>query len=178
MKKLIILLSTCILVNISLAQNFSIIYTGNHNDKTVKAVSVVKIYEADKLDIMLKDINQSGILILVYYRYTDYSQLKPLAIYLDGVRRYYNQDFVNKKDYPTIQDKIDNAYTSGGRIGAICRDGTRSSATGRGACSHHGGVSRWLHSRIKDTDAIVATICKDFILYAGKSKNCDEVMIY
>ncbi len=30
------------------------------------------------------------------------------------------------------------------RTGAICRDGWRSSATGRGACSHHGGVSYWL----------------------------------
>ena len=29
------------------------------------------------------------------------------------------------------------------RIGAICRDGTKSSATGRGACSHHGGVAQW-----------------------------------
>lgn len=34
---------------------------------------------------------------------------------------------------------------SGVRIGAICRDGTRSNATGRGACSHHGGVSYWLY---------------------------------
>jgi hypothetical protein len=34
---------------------------------------------------------------------------------------------------------------SGGRVGAICRDGTRSSATGRGACSHHGGVAQWLY---------------------------------
>lgn len=33
---------------------------------------------------------------------------------------------------------------SNGRTGAICRDGWRSSATGRGACSHHGGVSYWL----------------------------------
>ena len=32
------------------------------------------------------------------------------------------------------------------RIGAICRDGWQSSATGRGACSHHGGVSEWLYS--------------------------------
>lgn len=30
------------------------------------------------------------------------------------------------------------------RYGAICQDGTRSNATGRGACSHHGGVSQWL----------------------------------
>ena len=32
-----------------------------------------------------------------------------------------------------------------GRTGAICRDGWHSSATGRGACSHHGGVSYWLY---------------------------------
>jgi hypothetical protein len=28
-------------------------------------------------------------------------------------------------------------------IGAVCRDGTASSAVGRGACSHHGGVQCW-----------------------------------
>jgi hypothetical protein len=31
------------------------------------------------------------------------------------------------------------------RTGAICCDGTRSNATGRGACSHHGGVCKWLY---------------------------------
>lgn len=30
------------------------------------------------------------------------------------------------------------------RVGAICNDGWESSATGRGACSHHGGVNYWL----------------------------------
>ncbi len=34
--------------------------------------------------------------------------------------------------------------SSGVRVGAVCRDGSRSSATGRGACSHHGGVDYWL----------------------------------
>ncbi|MCB0284698.1 MAG: hypothetical protein KDF60_19100 [Calditrichaeota bacterium] len=28
-------------------------------------------------------------------------------------------------------------------IGAQCNDGTSSSATGSGACSHHGGVDYW-----------------------------------
>ncbi len=36
------------------------------------------------------------------------------------------------------------------RNGAICRDGSRSSATGRGACSHHGGVSYWTTRTVKD----------------------------
>ncbi|MGB1393395.1 MAG: SH3 domain-containing protein [Flavobacteriaceae bacterium] len=30
------------------------------------------------------------------------------------------------------------------RTGAKCRDGSTSGATGRGACSHHGGVSYWV----------------------------------
>lgn len=29
------------------------------------------------------------------------------------------------------------------RSGATCRDGSSSKATGRGACSHHGGVKTW-----------------------------------
>mgnify|MGYP000195993292 CR=1 FL=1 len=35
--------------------------------------------------------------------------------------------------------------SSGGRTGAVCRDGSRSSATGSGACSRHGGVDHWLY---------------------------------
>ncbi|RYX83926.1 DUF3761 domain-containing protein [bacterium] len=35
---------------------------------------------------------------------------------------------------------------SGGRTGAKCNDGSYSEATGRGACSHHGGVAQWLYS--------------------------------
>lgn len=45
-----------------------------------------------------------------------------------------------------IAPKIET-YKPKYRIGAICCDGTRSSATGRGACSHHGGVCEWLYSK-------------------------------
>lgn len=31
------------------------------------------------------------------------------------------------------------------RVGAICKDGTRSYSTGRGTCSHHGGVRTWIY---------------------------------
>jgi hypothetical protein len=30
------------------------------------------------------------------------------------------------------------------RTGAICNDGTKSTATGTGACSTHGGVKYWI----------------------------------
>ena len=34
---------------------------------------------------------------------------------------------------------------TGARTGAVCKDGTTTSATGSGACSHHGGVDHWLY---------------------------------
>jgi hypothetical protein len=34
-------------------------------------------------------------------------------------------------------------FESRERVGAKCWDGTNSYATGRGACSHHGGVKYW-----------------------------------
>ncbi len=37
------------------------------------------------------------------------------------------------------------------RTGAVCQDGTTSSATGRGACSHHGGVAHWIVSEPEAT---------------------------
>ncbi len=35
----------------------------------------------------------------------------------------------------------------GKRVGAVCNDGWRSSATGSGACSHHGGVDYWIYEK-------------------------------
>jgi antitoxin component YwqK of YwqJK toxin-antitoxin module len=46
------------------------------------------------------------------------------------------------------------------RIGAVCNDGTRSNATGRGTCSWHGGVNYWLTKKKKK-----------FILGTGKYSN-------
>lgn len=37
------------------------------------------------------------------------------------------------------------APQTGVRVGATCNDGSHSSATGSGACSHHGGVAYWLY---------------------------------
>lgn len=44
----------------------------------------------------------------------------------------------------TPQSQPTDSPNSGQRYGAICRDGTQSGATGRGACSHHHGVDHWL----------------------------------
>jgi hypothetical protein len=41
-------------------------------------------------------------------------------------------------------------YAPGGRIGALCRDGSESFATGSGACSHHRGVARWRFQEMRE----------------------------
>ena len=50
-----------------------------------------------------------------------------------GLTKTYRKKINVSKSYETT------------RVGAICCDGTRSYATGRGACSHHGGVCQWLY---------------------------------
>lgn len=67
----------------------------------------------------------------------------------ENYNEYDNQNV--KTSYPSYQstNSYNNQQTksnySARRTGAICRDGTRSYATGRGACSHHGGVSEWIY---------------------------------
>lgn len=64
-----------------------------------------------------------------------------------GIWEYFNEKGqlvlkVNHKEYST------------GRIGAICYDGWRSYSTGRGTCSHHGGVAEWLYGSIIVVDTV------------------------
>jgi len=48
------------------------------------------------------------------------------------------------------------------RIGATCNDGWQSSATGRGACSHHGGVRQWkYHESYKKTHSECMEFAKE-----------------
>lgn len=56
---------------------------------------------------------------------------------------------LNNTTQPTVNNSQNNNIpkksTSHMRVGCICRDGSHSNATGRGACSHHGGVDHWLY---------------------------------
>ena len=42
----------------------------------------------------------------------------------------------------------DHPVYSSERSGAICNDGWVSNSTGRGTCSHHGGVKRWTYYQV------------------------------
>lgn len=56
----------------------------------------------------------------------------------------------NPNKYPYTKPKLKEKKEVGRyRVGAECWDGTFSSATGRGACSWHGGVKRWIYNTDK-----------------------------
>lgn len=46
---------------------------------------------------------------------------------------------------PTPAPEPVQRSSSGARTGAVCNDGSTSTATGRGACSHHDGVDYWTY---------------------------------
>lgn len=54
-------------------------------------------------------------------------------------------EYGTKEPEPEYESASETEYSSV-RTGAECNDGSYSSATGRGACSHHGGVAVWLYN--------------------------------
>ena len=59
------------------------------------------------------------------------------------------------------------------RIGAECCDETLSSATGSGACSHHGGVRQWRYEYwYSDIDEPYNSIFKHTIGGSRSENNC------
>lgn len=83
---------------------------------------------------------------------------------LKQLKQYDNlilQESISGKEWVRVKFKNQQGYVatnaiasgeavvtySSERTGAVCRDGSSSRATGRGACSRHGGVSRWKTKR-------------------------------
>lgn len=67
----------------------------------------------------------------------EYGSVRALAVLLIMILAAYALGLASPKGEP-------GSGTLPFRVGALCVDGTTSSATGRGACSHHGGVIRWV----------------------------------
>ncbi len=75
----------------------------------------------------------------------DLSQLKPVQVAAPPTTRATLRPTTRAPTQTRIVQVPPTQPFLGIRIGAVCRDGTTSTATGSGACSRHGGVSRWLY---------------------------------
>lgn len=96
---------------------------------SIDSTQLFKLSQYDNIVILGLDVNSDW--IKVKYR---------------GKEGYVSSKFIKKGKV-----EITIYYV---RTGAMCRDGTKSSATGRGACSHHGGVANWLKDEKKSVKII------------------------
>ncbi len=155
-------------------EGYDTIYRGTAAGRTIQAISVQQAHAPARLDDLVTPIATSASVVLVYINHQRVTEATPHAVYEGGERTAYTEAPAATSTWNTIRQETRSAYVSGGRTGAVCEDGWRSSATGRGACSHHGGVAYWTHARYRDTDAVVATICVDHRLVAGGGSRCRE----
>ena len=171
----IVTFATIIALESVSAASYRTIYRGTHDGAEIIAISVGKKYSEKRIGRIVSPLLGPNVTILVYYDYKTLASATPIAIYVADETTLYDSDPARSSAPPTIGDRIASAYTSGGRVGAICRDGSRSSARGRGACSHHGGVARWLYAQVKNRRAVIALIYEDFLLVsAGRKQRTDS----
>ena len=88
------------------------------------------------------------------YKIKDRLEQHTNLIVTDTVEYYYRVVNEKKVECYVHQNLIRKGRAvvktvSGGRTGARCRDGSYSRATGRGACSYHGGVANWIYAKRK-----------------------------
>ncbi|NKB87061.1 MAG: DUF3761 domain-containing protein [Acidobacteria bacterium] len=153
------------------AQNLSrqVLYSGSHNGTEILALSVGSVPTQAQLDAIAEELLASDTRLLIYRGYPSLSEARPIAVYQDGQRALIDLEAPVTRSGTTVQSEISSAVRSSGRrTGATCKDGSSSSATGRGACSHHGGVRRWRYGTTRDTNKVVASICADLKLVAGE----------
>lgn len=114
----------------------------------------------------LRDSGDEG---FIYRNYRAHHELEPVAVYRDGEVLYYDPQHdgappPESAHEPVLEPRRVQLPT---RVGAICRDGWRSSSTGSGTCAGHRGVAQWLHAEAIDRGTVMATICPDRRLRAG-----------
>ena len=171
----------CVLASPLGAAEPVVIFKGEVNDLTLWAYSVSAASEAAPFADL---IDRPDHLVLIYENYQDAaSSVEPSAVFAGENVRIFNDQPARGREEPTIGDLIRDANTSGPtKLGVVCKDGTRPSLSGRSdltqllsawrSCARRGGVDRSFNVSTRDTKAVVATICEDYLLVAGDEDQC------
>ena len=160
--------------------DYETIFRGWAEDARILAVSVSEDVEADDLTNLVRVPNT---LLLVFRGYRQFSAVTPDLVYADREIRLLYETPEHSTDGDTIEDLIQAANLAGGKkLEAICQDGSRAEVSGRwdltrmmsawGHCRSRGGVQRTFYTTYKDTNAVIACICKDYRLVAGDGRLC------
>jgi hypothetical protein len=148
------------------------IYKGTADEVSIVAYAAQSA--PDSSDLVTFSVEQASAdqITLLYRGFENIEAVEPLVIVGSDSATTITVEPKQETGFSDVEYYIEDATVTGGRVGAICEDGSRSDATGRGACSHHGGVSRWLYSERPDRSATVAAICADYMLVSGDGSDC------
>lgn len=160
------------------AQRFDTIFNGEVGGRRVVAVSIRGAYYIGDLIDDLRAYAAPDTTLIAYINHEAVSETEPLVVYVDGENVQFAQKPRTSTEPPTFGDMMEEAMIvdRGAKIGAICRDGTRTDRTNDGACSFNLGLDRWLYEAVarSDGDRVVAAICKDYRLVAGSGDRCGD----
>ena len=122
---------------LTLFLSISLIAQDAGNTYYVKATSLnLRVEPSTSSKVILKLTNGQSVEIL------EQSENNWIKVKANNSTGYVYSKYLSNNYQETIKT---STYKPHVRVGAICKDGTKSYATGRGACSQHGGVSYWLY---------------------------------
>jgi hypothetical protein len=160
--------------------DYQTIFRGWAEDTRILAISVGEGVDAEALTSLVTEPNT---LLLVYRGYRQFSTVRPDLVYADSKIKLLYDAPEQSTEGATIEDMIQAANLAGGqKLEAVCQDGLRAEVSGRwdltrmmsawGHCRSRGGVQRAFYTTYKDTNAVIACICKDYRLVAGDGRLC------
>jgi hypothetical protein len=162
------------------AAQYKTLFNGRLSDGRIWAIRLDPESDLSALD----DIElPAGTTLIVYANDLDVSSAEPLAISVSGGTKIRFEDPQLSREGTLISDYIKAANVAGGKkLEATCVDGSHPRISGRFQmsrlanawenCQGHGGVERIYYKTFKDTHAVVASICEDFLLVAGDGAQC------
>lgn len=158
------------------------IFLGRVEGRRVWAVSISEQADLDELTSLRL---QPDTLLLVYRAYRQFSSISPSLVYVEDEIKLRYDTPQRTTSGTSIADFIGAANTAGGKkLEAYCQDGSRAEVNGRWdmtrmmsawtSCRTRGGVGRSFYTTYKDTNAVIACICKDYRLVAGPGELCGK----
>ena len=170
----------------ALAQEFKTIFNGitAPEVRVRRQIIAVAVSSPVRVSPLIRELRQyagPNMTLLAYSDHENVSETEPVVVFVDGALESFRDRPRSSAVPPTIAESTSMATSveRGERVGAICADGIRTTATHAGACSLHRGVDQWLYSAVATTrgDVVIATICSDYRLVSGTGGRCGRAGI-